>query len=200
MPAHQSPVAEVQSLVKNLPEFIFIAAGRQGHIHKVNGNNSLVKPAVKLIVAILIFPWTQGASAAHYREAVSFLKLFHLLLGNIIRHQTFCRTFCSKLCKIVVRISFLEIIFFQNIDQFRKCRGHPDSRLILYTFVSLFQSFLYDHCQVLFLGLCLCFVKIHEYCKEGGLAVCCHQCDHLVFDGLNALCNLLFQPSLNDLI
>ena len=54
--AHKSTVAEIQPLVKNLPELLHIPSGRQGNIHKVNGHNTLVETSVKLIVSVLILP------------------------------------------------------------------------------------------------------------------------------------------------
>ena len=54
MAAHQSTIAKIKSLVKNLPEFCHIAAACACDINKVNGNNALIESAVELMTAIFI--------------------------------------------------------------------------------------------------------------------------------------------------
>ena len=58
MSAHQRTIAQLQPLIKDLPEFIHIASGRKCYIHQVDRYNALIKPAVELIVSILILPRT----------------------------------------------------------------------------------------------------------------------------------------------
>ena len=54
--AHQGTVAQVQPLVKYLPEGIHIAPRGQGHVHQVNGHHALVETAVEFIIALLVLP------------------------------------------------------------------------------------------------------------------------------------------------
>ena len=56
--AHESPVAQIQTLIKNFPEAFDITAGGKGHVYQVQGNDALVEPAVELVVAVLILPRT----------------------------------------------------------------------------------------------------------------------------------------------
>ena len=158
VPAHESAVAQIQSVIKNLPEFIHISSGRKCYVHKVDRHNSLVETPVEFILTILIFPRTQGTPASHYRKTVSLFELFHLLLGNVIRYKSLCRTLCGKFCQIVIRGSFLHIIFFQHIDKLRERRSHPDSRLVLHALVTLLERLFDDHGKIFLLRLALCFI------------------------------------------
>ena len=63
--AHEGAVAQIQTLVEDLPELLHIAAGRKGHIRQVDGHYALVETAVELVLAVLILPRTEGAPASH---------------------------------------------------------------------------------------------------------------------------------------
>ena len=80
MTAHERTIAQLKPFVKYLPELIIISTRGKCHINEVNCDNPLIKSSVELIAAILILPWIESTSAAHNREAVSLLKLLHLLL------------------------------------------------------------------------------------------------------------------------
>ena len=158
MSAHESTIAQIQSVVKDLPEFIHISSGRKCYVHKVDRHNSLIETSVEFILPVLIFPRTKSTPAPHYRKAVSLFKLFHLLLGNVIRYKSFCRAFRSKFCQIVIRSSFIHIIFFQYIDKLRERRSHPYSCLVLHSLIPLLERLLNDHGEIFFLRLALRFI------------------------------------------
>ena len=44
----QSTMAEGQTLVKDLPELIKVAAGAEGHVHQVDGHDALIEAAIIL--------------------------------------------------------------------------------------------------------------------------------------------------------
>ncbi len=47
-------MTQLQTLIKNFPELLNIAAGGKRHIRQVNGHNALVKPAIILVLAGLV--------------------------------------------------------------------------------------------------------------------------------------------------
>jgi hypothetical protein len=56
------------------------------------------------------------------------------------------------------------------------------------------------HGEVVLLLLVLGLVEVHEHGDERRLAVCRHQRDHLVLDGLDAAADLVAQTLLDDLV
>ena len=106
--AHEGLVAELEPFVENLPELIKRAAGRECHIHEVDGHHALIEPAVvfglvRIVVSGVCYVvpavagavWREEAAAAHARVHVAMarrfalgeLELLHFLLGNVVRHH-----------------------------------------------------------------------------------------------------------------
>ena len=54
--AAQRTVAQLQPLVEDLPEFLNIAAGGQGHVRKIDGHHTLIEPTIVFVLAGLIIP------------------------------------------------------------------------------------------------------------------------------------------------
>ena len=98
--AAQRAVAQLQPLVKDLPELVDVAAGGQSHVRQVDGDHALIEAAIVLVLAGLIVSGVgniahsgvgeavggQEGAAAHAGVYVA-LQLLHLLFGNIVRHH-----------------------------------------------------------------------------------------------------------------
>ena len=80
MAAHQCLVAQMQTLVKNLPELVHILTGGQRHVYQVNGDNALVETAVVLRLAVFIHIGSQEGTAAHAGIAMAFTVGIYLQL------------------------------------------------------------------------------------------------------------------------
>ena len=86
--AQQRPVAQLQPLIKDLPEPLQVTAGGKRHIHQVNGNNALIETAIKLWLIIFIMIYSQEGTTSHTWIAVSIFEFLHNLLGNIIWNKS----------------------------------------------------------------------------------------------------------------
>ena len=66
MPGLQRTVAQLQALVKDLPELFKVSAGAQGHVHQVDGHHALVEAAVIFgLAGLRVHIGGQKAAAAH---------------------------------------------------------------------------------------------------------------------------------------
>ena len=75
----QSAVAQIQTLVKDLPELFKVAAGAQGNVHQIDGDHALIEAAIVLGLAGLgVHIGSQEAAAAHAGVAVALAVLVHL--------------------------------------------------------------------------------------------------------------------------
>ena len=180
-------VAQFKALVKNLPEFFCIAAGRAGNVNKINCDDSLIETSVEFrLVCFRVTVNCKERTASHARITVSFLKFKHFLFGNVVRDKTARGAFCGKFRKVVKASVFGDVVRLKNVDEFRERRGYPEAFFIFYALIALFQDFFYDHGKVCFFLFVLCFVKIHKYSYERTLTVCGHKRNYLILDCLNA--------------
>ena len=108
MAAQQGAVAQLQPLVKDLPEFFDISLGAEGHIGKVDGDHTLIEAAVILgLVGLRVHIGGQEAAAAHAGIAVAAavfinLQLQHFFLGDIVRYHAAGSALGGKLRQIVI--------------------------------------------------------------------------------------------------
>ena len=79
----------------------------------------------------------------------------------------------------------MNIVFVQDVDQLRECRGNPDALFVLDALHSLPQHLFDAHGEVIPDLAVFDFIEIHVYSHKRGLAVGCHQGDDLVLDGLD---------------
>ena len=113
--AHQRSVTKFESLVENLPEFLFVAAGRQRHVHEVYRDDALIESAVIFRFSVFVDVRSEETSATHAGVAMPLAVFIHLifehfLLGNIVRDHTFRRTLCRKNGEIPVFRILLDVI------------------------------------------------------------------------------------------
>ena len=188
--AHQRFVAQLQPFVKNLPELIHVSLGGQRHIDQIDGYDALIETTVEFVVAVFIFPRAEVAAAAHDREAVAFLQLFHLLFRNVIRNHALGRAFGRQFGQIIIRRIFVDVVFFQHVDQLRESRRNPDALFVFNALIALLQRFLNDQRQVFFLLFVFRFVQIHEDGDKRRLTVGRHQGYDLILNGLHAFADL----------
>ena len=76
MTAAQRAVAELQALLKNLPEAVHITFRRAGYIHQVDGDNTLIETSVELVASVCVslgILHSQERTAAHTGIYVSAL-------------------------------------------------------------------------------------------------------------------------------
>ena len=220
MTAPQRPVAQLQTVFKDLPEFGHIPAGGQRHVHQIDGDDALIEPAVILGLARLIVSgsghivpaiagtvWGQEAAAAHAGVDVSVtrglplgeLVLPHLLFADIVGNHPLGSTLGGKPGQVPVRRPLPDVVFLQNVNELGEGGGDPHALLVLHALVALAQGLLNDHGEILLLLLALGFVEVHEHGDEGSLSVGGHQGDDLILDGLNAPAHFLPQAVLHHL-
>ena len=137
-----------------LPEFIEAAAGGQGDVHQVDGDNALVEAAVILGLAVLVDIRRQEAAAAHAGVAVALsvfvhLELQHFLLRDIIRDHPLGGTLGGQLGQVEVGGVLGDIVLLQHINQLGERRGDPDALLILDALIALAERLFNDDGQVL---------------------------------------------------
>ena len=218
--AHEGLVAELEPFVENLPELIKRAAGRERHVHKVDGHHALIEPAVILgLVRIVvsgvrhIVPAVAGAvgreeaAAAHAgvhvamarRFALGELELFHFLLGNVVRHHALCCAAGGKLCEVPELRALGDVVLFQHVNELRECGGDPHALLVLHTLNALVERFFDDDGKVLLLLLASSLAEVHEDRDKRRLSVRRHKRHDLILDGLHAAADLIAQPLFNDL-
>ena len=169
VPCLQCAVAQGQTLVENLPELLLILARGQGHVHQVDGNHTLVEPAVVLGLAGLgVHIGGQEAAAAHAGVAVAFavfvhLELQHLLFGDIVGHHALCGTLCGQLGQIIVGSAGADVVLFQHIDQLGESGGDPHTGLVLHALIALADGLLDDDGKVCLLLRIARLTQIHEH-------------------------------------
>ncbi len=151
--AHQGLVAQLEALVKNLPELIKIAAAGQGHVHQIDGDNALVKAAIVLRLAVLVDIGSQEAAAAHAGEAVALAVLVdlvfqHLLLADVVGHHPLGGALGGELGQVVVGLALIDVVVLQHVDELGEGGGDPDTGLVLDALVALAQHLLNDDGQV----------------------------------------------------
>ena len=201
--AHQGTVAQLQTLVEDLPELVHVTAGGQGHVHQIDGNDALVEAAVVLGLAVFVHIGGQEGTAAHAGVAVALavgihLQLQHLLLGDVVGDHALGGALGGQAGQVPVGGILGDVVLFQNVDELGECGGDPDALLILDALVALAQGLLDDDRQILLLLLVSCLVQVHEDGDEGCLAVGGHQGNDLILDGLDAAADLITQAVLDD--
>ena len=189
MAAHQCTVAQIQTLIKDLPKLIHITAGRTCDIYEIECHDTLIKSAVIFMPACLIITRIcdiadtcirktircQEAAASHTCIYIALFQLTHDLLRNIIRHHTLCRTLCGDLCQIEIFAVFMDIVLFQRIDQLRECRGDIDTTLIFHASDPLVEHLFNDHREIIPAASLRDFIQIHKHRHKRSLSIRCHQ-------------------------
>ena len=145
----QRPVAQLQPLVKDLPEFLDVAAGGQSHIRQVHGHNALVEPAVVLRLAVLVHIGRQEAAAAHAGDSsgpavLVHLQLQHLLLGDVVGHHPLGGALGRQLGQVLVGRVLVDVVLLQHVDQLGERRRDPHALLVLHALIALQQRLLDD--------------------------------------------------------
>ena len=211
--AHEGPVAQLQPLVKNLPELVQVTAGAERHVRQVDGHHALVEAAVVLVLARLVVAGVgdvahpgvgepvggQEGAAAHAGVHVA-LQLQHFLGGDVVGHHAAGGTLGGQLGQVPVGGVLVDVVLLQHVDQLGEGGGDPHALLVLHALVALLQSLLDDEGQVLPLLLVLGLPQVHVHRDKGGLAVGGQQGQHLVLDGLDAPAHLVPQPGLHQLL
>ena len=202
MSAAQRPVAQLQSLIQDLPEALHVSFRGARHIHQIDGNYALVKSSIELVASVSIslrIFYRQEGTASHTRIYLSLLQLFHDLCGNIIRNHPLSGTFCRQLRQMPVRSILGNIILVQHVDQLRERRCDPHALFIFDTLHPLDHHLFDDHCQVVSGLPFRHFVQVHEHRYKRRLSVTGHQRDQLVLDRLDTAFDLVFQALLRHL-
>ena len=200
MSAHQSFVAQIQTLVEHAPELFFIALCQNTNLWKVQGYNTLVETSFPFIISVLILPWREERTASHTRVNISVLHLLHDLCGNVIRNHALCGALCSKLRQMPILGILGDVVLVKHIDQLRECRGDPHALLVLDTLHTLNHHFLDDQSKVISRLSLRNLIEVHENGYKRSLTITGHQRDQLVLDRLNSALDLLSQTSLDNLI
>ena len=188
----QGFLAEFQALVEDLEEFFFVAVGEDADLRQVEGDDAHVETAVEFIVALFIFPGAEEGPAAHGAEDVAFVGFAHLLGRNIVGIHAFCRTFSRQFGQIEVGAAFADVVFVQDVDEFRESRRDVDIGFVLDALDTLAQQFFVDEGR--FLSVFVVRFKIHEQRDERRLAVGRHEGVDLILDGLDAVLDFLLCP------
>ena len=210
--AHQTPVAQLQPLVEDLPELVEILAGAQGHIHQIDGDDTLVEAAVILMLAGLVVACVCDVAHAAVREPVGSqegaaahadvdiaLEFQHLLLADEIGNHPLGGALGGQTGQVPVGGALPDVVLLQHVNELGEGGGDPDTLLVLDTLVALAECLLDNHGQVTLLLLVSRLVEVHEHGDEGGLSVGGHQGDHLVLDGLDTAADLFSQTILDHL-
>ena len=221
MTALQCTMAQIQALIKDTPESIFVLICGKRNVNEIDCDNTLIETTIVFRLTVIIFgvcnviPAITGtvrgqeASATHagIHIAVSFcltfgqLVLTHFLFADIIRNHATCSTFCGHLCKIVVRLSFFDVIILQHINQFRECGSDVDTGFVLNALVALAKHLLDTHSKVVLQNLILpCFIQIHEYSDERSLSVGGHKSNDLILNRLNAGTHFFTKAAVNNFV
>ena len=212
MAALKGPVAQLQTILKNLPELVQIAAGGQCHVRQVDGDHALIEAAVVLVLAGLVILGVGNVADTRVGEAVRrqegaaahagidvALQLPHLLLGDVVRHHAAGGAFGGQLCEIPVGGILGDVVLLQYVDQLGEGRGDPHAVLILHALIPLEQHLLDDHGQIFLFSLVFSLAQIHEHGDEGSLSIGGQQRYHLILNGLNTAADLLPQTGLHQL-
>ena len=116
-------MAQVETLIKDLPELVKVSAGGQGHVHQVDGDDALIEAAIVLgFSGLRVHIGGQKAAAAHAGVAVAFavfvhLQLQHLLLGDIVGHHPLGGALGGQLRQVVIGGAGADVVLFQHIDE-----------------------------------------------------------------------------------
>ena len=120
MTAAESAVAELESLIKDLPELVHVLLGGAGHVDEIDGNDALVETAVVFVLSVDVisgsgfvvivaetFRYTfvvrcEEASASHAGIHITVLVFLHLLCGDVVGNHALSGAFRRKLGQIVV--------------------------------------------------------------------------------------------------
>ena len=204
MAAHQRPVAQVEALVEDLPEFFGVPAGGQRHVDQIDRHDALIEAAVILRLAVLVDIGRQEAAAAHAGVAVPLavfvdLQLEHFFLGDIVRHHAPRGALGGQTGQVIILGIRVDVILLEHVDQLREGRGDPDALLVFDALVALAQRLLNDDGKVVLLLRAARLAEVHEHGDEGRLTVGGHERDDLILDGLHAALDLLAQTLLDDL-
>ena len=204
MAALKGPVAQLQTILKNLPELVQIAAGGQCHVRQVDGDHALIEAAVVLVLAGLVILGVGNVADTRVGEAVRrqegaaahagidvALQLPHLLLGDVVRHHAAGGAFGGQLCEIPVGGILGDVVLLQYVDQLGEGGGDPNAILILHALIPLEQHLLDDHGQIFLFSLVFSLAQIHEHGDEGSLSIGGQQRHHLILNGLNTAADLL---------
>ena len=198
MAAHQRTVAQLQPLVKDLPEFLQIAAGGKRHINQIDGHNALIEASVILRLSVFIYIGGQKAAAAHAGIAVTLavfihLQLQHLLFTDVVRHHALGGALGGKAGQVVVLAVFVNVVLLQHINELGECRRDPNAAFVLYTLIALHQHFLDNQRQIVLFLLALGFIQVHKYRNKGRLTIGGQQRHHLILNGLHTAADLVTQ-------
>ena len=217
--AHERTVAQVKPVVKNFPELIQSAAGRQRDINQIDRHDALIEAAVILGLAWFIIAGVcdivpagaravgrQEAAAAHAgvhvavarRFALGKLEFAHLFFRDVIRNHPLGRAARGQLRQFPIGAVFRNIVLFEHIDELREGRSDPHALFVLDALNALAECFFDDDGKVFALLLRSGLAEIHEDGDERGLPVGGHERDNLILDGLDATADLVAQACLND--
>ena len=217
--AHERTVAQVKPVVKDLPELIQSAAGRQRDVDQIDRHDALIEAAVifglaRFIVAGVCDVVPAGAGAVGRQEAAAAhagvhvavarrfafgeLQLAHLFLRDIIRDHPLGRAAGGQLRQLPIGAVLCDIVLFEHIDELREGRGDPHTLFILDALDALAERFFDDDGKIFALLLVPRLAEIHEDGDERGLAVGGHERDDLILDGLHAAADLVAQTRLDD--
>ena len=188
----QGLLTKFQAFVENLEEFFFVAIGEDTDLRQVQGDDAHVETAVEFVIALFIFPGAEEGPAAHGAEDVAFVGFAHLLGRNIVGIHAFCRTFSRQFGQIEVGAAFADVVFVQDVDEFRESRRNVDVGFVFDALDALAQQFFVDEGR--FLGVFVIRLEIHEQRDERRLAVGRHEGVDLVLDGLDTVFNFLLRP------
>ncbi len=196
VPDHQGFIAQIQPFIQQLPEFCFVPFGNDPDLRQVQGHNSLVKPAFKLVIAFFVLPGRQEGTAAHGREYIPLVDLPHFLGGDVVRIHPFDGALDRQFGQIVVLAALQAVEFIQHIDQFGEGRGHVDTHFVLDAFQPLPEDFRND--LGIFLNVFIMGIQVQEQGHERRLSVGGHQGIDLVLDGLDPAGQFILHPAVQD--
>ena len=93
MTAHQGFIAQLQTLIQELPEFLLVALSHNADLGQVQGDNALIEAALELVVAVFVLPGREEAAAAHGAEHIALVIFAHFFRANIVRIHAFSTAF-----------------------------------------------------------------------------------------------------------
>ena len=196
--AHEGFVANFQPTVELRPELVHVPADFQADLGQVDGDDTLVEAAFKLVVAVLVLPGSQEAPAAHGGEHVALVIFPHLLGGDVVRIHPLGGALGCQLGQVVEPAAGQVVVLVDDVDQLGEGGGDVDAALVLDAHQTLAQAFLHDHGVLLHIGVVV--PDVEEEGDEGGLAVGGHEGVDLVLDGLDAVGQLGAQTLVHQLV
>ena len=191
MAAHQGFIAQLQTLVEQLPELLLIALRQNANLRQVQGNNALIEAAFEFIVAVFVLPRGKEAAAAHRGEDIAFVILTHLLRADIVRIHTLSAAFYSQTRNIIIFAALEAVMLIKHINQLREGRRYINALIIFNTLQTLTQNLLYNHSVLLQVRIVLLQVQEQGYKRR--LAVGRHQGINLILNRLHAALELVAQ-------